>query len=218
MLWLVSYCFLLRLPSEVRLGWCCLLGTLVCVQLLRQALPMRKCEPDSEIAKTSQSIIWREGDEICLRLLRRKNRQSGSRDIFCIGCDALGLCLSWLRQRRHEAQVLMLWGCAQRHVCGAHAVGSLHSSPGRWRGAMGKRVPHLREVQAQVSHLLRRTWLALACSLLALPGDSWMRSALQTPASTPRMTFAEGMRRICWRAEPHWQRSCWPANGGARPL
>ena len=94
MLWLVSYCFLLRLPSEVRLGWCCLLGTLVCVQLLRQALPMRKCEPDSEIAKTSQSIIWRVGDEICLRLLRRKNRQSGSRDIFCIGCDALGLCLS----------------------------------------------------------------------------------------------------------------------------
>ena len=44
----------------------------------RQALPMRKCEPDSEIAKTSQAIIWREGDEICLRLLRRKNRQQGS--------------------------------------------------------------------------------------------------------------------------------------------
>ena len=90
MLWLVSYCFLLRLPSEVRRGLCCLLGMLVCVLMLRQALPIRKCEPDSEIAKTSQSIIWREGDEICLRLLRRKNRQSGSRVFVCIGCDALG--------------------------------------------------------------------------------------------------------------------------------
>ena len=31
MLWLVSYCFLLRLPSEVGRGLCYLLGMLVCV-------------------------------------------------------------------------------------------------------------------------------------------------------------------------------------------
>ena len=39
---------------------------------------MRKCQPDSEIAQTSQSIIWRDQDEVCIRLLRRKNRQHGS--------------------------------------------------------------------------------------------------------------------------------------------
>ena len=39
MLWLVSYCFLLRLPSEVRLGSCCLLGTLVvCCCFARRSL------------------------------------------------------------------------------------------------------------------------------------------------------------------------------------
>ena len=78
MLWLVSYCFLLRLPSEVSHKLCCLCVASACSFLLRQALPMRKCEPESEIAHTSQSIIWREGDEICLRLLRRRNQQSGS--------------------------------------------------------------------------------------------------------------------------------------------
>ena len=93
MLWLVSYCFLLRLPSEASHKLCCLLVANACLLLLRQALPIRKCEPDSEIAKTSQSIIWREGDEICLRLLRRKNKQSGSDVIFHVCCDALVLIL-----------------------------------------------------------------------------------------------------------------------------
>ena len=88
MLWLVSYCFLLRLPSEVSNKIGCLRVANAGLLLLCQALPIRKCEPNSEIAQTSQSIIWREGDEICLRLLRRKNKQSGRGVICYVACDA----------------------------------------------------------------------------------------------------------------------------------
>ena len=79
MLWLVSYVFLLRLPSEVRPRYArrctCLLSFRFA---LCQALPMKKCADDSGQADGAQSTIWRDGDEICLRLLRRKNRPQGS--------------------------------------------------------------------------------------------------------------------------------------------
>lgn len=39
---------------------------------------MKKCAPSSALAQGAQSIIWREDDEICVRLLRRKNRPRGS--------------------------------------------------------------------------------------------------------------------------------------------
>jgi len=58
MLWLISYAFLLRLPSE--------------------ALPLCKLRPGDSRAPGEQTIIWREGDEVCLRMLRRKNRPNGS--------------------------------------------------------------------------------------------------------------------------------------------
>ena len=45
---------------------------------LCQALPMKKCAPNSAQADGAQSAIWRDGDEICVRLLRRKNRPQGS--------------------------------------------------------------------------------------------------------------------------------------------
>ena len=47
MLWLLSYLFLLRVPSE--------------------ALPTCKARPDSEGAELMQSLIWRDGDLICFR-------------------------------------------------------------------------------------------------------------------------------------------------------
>ena len=58
MLWLVSYLFLLRVPSE--------------------ALPMRKLEPTAAGASEAQSIIWKDGDTVCLRPKTRKNRRQGS--------------------------------------------------------------------------------------------------------------------------------------------
>ena len=58
MLWLVSYVFLLRVPSE--------------------GLPMRKMRPSDEGAAEEQSIVWREGEDVCLRLRTRKNRRQGS--------------------------------------------------------------------------------------------------------------------------------------------
>ena len=58
MLWLVSYAFLLRVPSE--------------------ALPMKKMRPLEDGADGEQSIVWREGEEVCLRLRSRKNRRQGS--------------------------------------------------------------------------------------------------------------------------------------------
>ena len=81
MLWLVSYLFLLRLPSEAILLHvvCYALHAPTCVSfLLGQALPICKMSPKSEAAACEQSILWKEGDEICLRLARRKNRPNGS--------------------------------------------------------------------------------------------------------------------------------------------
>ncbi len=43
-----------------------------------QALPTCKAHPDSPGASVVQSLIWREGDTLCFRMLRRKNRQKGS--------------------------------------------------------------------------------------------------------------------------------------------
>ena len=84
MLWLVSYAFLLRVPSE--------------------ALPIRKMKPTDEGADDQQSIIWRDKDDICLRLRTRKNRRSGSgvmrRKCSCPGgrstCLVHTLWESWL--------------------------------------------------------------------------------------------------------------------------
>ena len=39
---------------------------------------MRKCRPDSPLAMGTQSIVWKDGDTVCMQMLRRKNRQHGS--------------------------------------------------------------------------------------------------------------------------------------------
>jgi hypothetical protein len=38
--------------------------------------------PEWEHAGTKQCLMWRDGDKICLRLLRRKNRSKGSGTLF----------------------------------------------------------------------------------------------------------------------------------------
>lgn len=70
MLWLVSYTFLLRLPSE--------------------ALSMCR-GGDGFVADASvQSLFWKDGDSVCLQLRSRKNRPGGSgvlrRVCTCRGC------------------------------------------------------------------------------------------------------------------------------------
>ena len=43
-----------------------------------KALPTCKCTPDSPLAAGEQPIVWRDGNTVCIRMLRRKNRQHGS--------------------------------------------------------------------------------------------------------------------------------------------
>ena len=43
-----------------------------------QALPLCKLEPTAAGASSEQTIIWRDGDEVCLRLAKRKNKPKGS--------------------------------------------------------------------------------------------------------------------------------------------
>lgn len=70
MLWLMAYTWLLRVPSE--------------------ALPVVKVSEDYVPSGDEQSIIWRDGDTICLQLRRRKNLPQGSgvikRGCTCSGC------------------------------------------------------------------------------------------------------------------------------------
>lgn len=72
-LWLTSYIFLLRLPSE--------------------ALPACKGLPNDPAFAHKQTLIWREDGDICLRLLRRKNRAHGSgvlrRSCTCKGSTSM---------------------------------------------------------------------------------------------------------------------------------
>ena len=70
MLWLASYTFLLRVPSE--------------------ALPMMKAGTAQDACE--QSVLSFEGDTLCLRLKRRKNLQGGSvlkRTCQCSSCPIL---------------------------------------------------------------------------------------------------------------------------------
>ena len=80
MLWLLSYLFLLRLPSE--------------------SLPACKGSPDDVGASAEQKLVWRDGDSICLRLLRRKNRPKGSGVLRRV-CSCRG--------GAHTCAVHMLW-------------------------------------------------------------------------------------------------------------
>ena len=90
-LWLLTYLWLLRLPSEATLllvssRW------VLQLQLFSQALPVCVCSgepPDGAY----QSAIWRCGNQICLMLNRRKNRQGGSgimrRECSCKGAPSV---------------------------------------------------------------------------------------------------------------------------------
>ena len=80
MLWLTAYTWLLRLPSE--------------------ALPLCVGSPDTQDAGHKQTLVWREGDVVCLRLLRRKNRPQGSGTMRRL-CTCVG--------NKHTCVVHMLW-------------------------------------------------------------------------------------------------------------
>jgi hypothetical protein len=58
--------------------------------IFRQALPLCVGSPEIQGADCKQTLIWREGDVVCLRLLRRKNKPKGSgtlrRVCTCLGC------------------------------------------------------------------------------------------------------------------------------------
>ena len=73
MLWLAAYTFLLRLPSEVCTHYHFKFVSLWRVQLEWQALPMCKGTPSELSVADKQTLIWKEGEHVCIRLLRRKN-------------------------------------------------------------------------------------------------------------------------------------------------
>ena len=69
MLYLVSYCFLLRVPSE--------------------ALPMARGSAGFDVPGQQQSVLSLEGDRVVLKLARRKNLPQGSvmyRSCWCNQC------------------------------------------------------------------------------------------------------------------------------------
>ena len=77
MLWLITYTFLLRLPSEVS-SICAQWGLCMSFAHWPQALLACKGSPDDLALAEKQTLVWREGDQVCIRILRRKNRPSGS--------------------------------------------------------------------------------------------------------------------------------------------
>ena len=93
MLWLMSYTFLLRMPSEARrsCSHCCV----IIRARYAQALQTCKGSPRDEALKDKQTLIWYENGEVCIRILRRKNRSSGSgvlkRKCCCRG-DMVDIC------------------------------------------------------------------------------------------------------------------------------
>jgi hypothetical protein len=70
------------------------------VHTFRQALPLCVGSPEMEGADGMQTLVWRDGDVVCLRMGRRKNRPNGSgtlrRVCTCCGC-------------KHTCVVHILW-------------------------------------------------------------------------------------------------------------
>jgi hypothetical protein len=103
MLWLMSYTFLLRLPSEareLRSGGVSGRALHACVQC--QALMACKGSPDDPALAKMQTLVWKEGNEVCIRILRRKNKPQGSgvirRECTCKGCvDTCAVHTLWTR-------------------------------------------------------------------------------------------------------------------------
>ena len=91
MLVLFTYTFLLRMPSEVckaRTRSDCVLA---CVRhAALQALPACRSDPCAETAAAEQTLVWKDGDDLCVRMLRRKNMEHGSgllrRRCTCTSC------------------------------------------------------------------------------------------------------------------------------------
>ena len=90
MLWLFAYSFLLRLPSEARiLPLCahCIVGMHRASSC--QALPACKGSPADHDLCSKQTLVWKEGDAVCVRIARRKNRPAGSGTMRC-ACSCRG--------------------------------------------------------------------------------------------------------------------------------
>lgn len=100
-LWLTSYIFLLRLPSE--------------------ALPACRGSPDNSALADKQTLIWKDGNEICLRLLRRKNRDHGS-GILRRGCTC-NLRIRKTRPAAYSTEVIESSIVRQStHMCPVHGL------------------------------------------------------------------------------------------------
>ncbi len=67
---------------------------------LRQALPLCTGSPEMHGADSKQTLVWREGEVVCLRMLRRKNRPHGSGTLRRV-CTCSG--------SRHMCVVHTLW-------------------------------------------------------------------------------------------------------------
>ena len=72
-----------------------------CACALSQALPACKGRPDDQLLEHKQTLIWKDGDSICIRILRRKNRPGGSGVLRRI-CSCSG--------GQHLCVVHALWG------------------------------------------------------------------------------------------------------------
>ena len=101
MLCLLSYTFLLRVPSE--------------------ALPVVRCCVDGN--PEEQSRLWLDGDELCLRLKRRKNRLRGSLLKRKCHCEA----------SPSTCPIHVLWKFFERLPIGSKPFGEITASGALWR-------------------------------------------------------------------------------------
>ena len=171
-LWLVSYLWLLRVPSE--------------------ALPLTVCdgEPPCGIL---QAAIWRDSDQICIKLKSRKNLQGGSGIIRrCCTCPrAPMLC-----------PVHRLWEGYLVDV-------PLGTRP--WKGTSASMA--LRWIRDAL-RLLSVSLLTVTCVCSPLSFVWFRYRMLLRMAPTPS---EGGMPGTSWRMDPPWRRSLGLGSGEAPP-
>ena len=186
MLWLISCTFLLRLPSEAGVWFRCSWHGSLSLHL--QALPTCKAHPEDSGASLEQSLIWREGDYLCFRMLRRKNRQRGSgvlkRVCSCKGGTAM-------------CPIHTLWD---------KFFALLPQGARPWENiSAGKARDRLRLV---LSKLQVPDWAEYGTHDFRR-GHAEVGPVLTSFASA----FAVLLHRTCARAVVHWYRYCWRDNG-----
>lgn len=153
-----------------------------------QALPTCKAHPDYPGASEEQSLIWRDGDYLCFRMLRRKNRQKGSGVLkrVCSCKGGVAMC-----------PIHTLWD---------QYFALLPDGARPWENiSAGKARDRLRLILSKLSVPL---WAEFGTHDFRR-GHAEVRSI----ACLLRTCLSVRFVRTCAKAVAHWCRYCWRVNG-----